>query len=151
MIFAVAFVISSGASITYNISDGMCTKGHIYNLNINSVCLTKLIESINDETITITLSHGDLQPGNVWVDKDGKIFIIDWESWNQRSIWYDKAVMFGNIRSKGLSEYIKSNDINTQTAIVCLEDIIFRLTELYNLPLDYGEKDFNIYIKSLDF
>lgn len=113
--------------------------------------VTKLIESINDETITITLSHGDLQPGNVWVDKDGKIFIIDWESWNQRSIWYDKAVMFGNIRSKGLSEYIKSNDINTQTAIVCLEDIIFRLTELYNLPLDYGEKDFNIYIKSLDF
>jgi len=112
--------------------------------------LSKLIEFVGEETVTLTLSHGDLQPGNVWVDKDGKIFIIDWESWNRRSSWYDRAVMFSNIRSKGLDEYLKTSPKNTQTAIVCLEDIIFRLNELFNLPSDYGEKEFDAYIKSLE-
>jgi len=58
--------------------------------------------------------------------------------------------MFSNIRSKGLDEYLKTSPKNTQTAIVCLEDIIFRLNELFNLPSDYGEKEFDAYIKSLE-
>ncbi len=113
--------------------------------------VSELAEFVEDESITLTLSHGDLQPGNVWIDKNGKIFIIDWESWNQRSVWYDRAIMFENIRSKGLGEYLKSNPKTTKTAIVCLEDIIFRLNELFNLPFDYGEKEFDTYIKSLNF
>lgn len=125
------------------------------NKNFDKTALEKVVSEladfVEDETITLTLSHGDLQPGNVWIDKDEKIFIIDWESWNQRSVWYDRAIMFNNIRSKGLGEYLKSNPKTTKTAIVCLEDIIFRLNELFNLPFDYGEKEFDMYIKSLNF
>ncbi len=124
------------------------------NKKLDRELLQKLVSSLVsnikiDEKVTLTLSHGDLQPGNVWIDKNKNIFVIDWESWDERSVWYDRAIMFSSVRSKGLSNYIEKTNNKTEWAVVCLEDIIFRLNELYNLPFDYGEKEFSAYINEL--
>ena len=99
--------------------------------------------------IPISLSHGDLQPGNIWVENGtDKLYIIDWESWQERSVWYDRAVLYENLRTKdGITRYVKNRDLIHAT--VLLEDVLFRLTELTSLPLDYGCREFDDYITAL--
>lgn len=104
---------------------------------------------VSDQSVSVGLSHGDLQPGNIWVeDGTDAIYIIDWESWQKRSLWYDRAVLYESLRkTDGIVNYAKSKDLIHAT--VLLEDIIFRLTELTTLPLDYGCAEFDAYIKML--
>lgn len=99
--------------------------------------------------VPVGLSHGDLQAGNIWVEnKTDKLYIIDWESWKNRSTWYDRAVLYEGLRrTDGLAEYSKCRDFLHTT--VLLEDIIFRLTELTTLPLDYGCAEFDAYINTI--
>lgn len=101
------------------------------------------------EEVPVGLSHGDLQAGNIWVENGtDKLYIIDWESWKNRSIWYDKAVLYEGLRrTDGLARYSACRDVVHAT--VLLEDIIFRLTELTTLPLDYGSAEFDAYINTL--
>jgi len=103
----------------------------------------------SEQNIPVSLSHGDLQSGNIWTENGtGKLYIIDWESCTRRSVWYDKAVLFEGLRrDDGLREYAKSRDLIHAT--VLLEDIVFRLEDLCNLPLDYGCREFDRYIKVL--
>ena len=103
-----------------------------------------------EEMIPVSLSHGDLQPGNIWVENGtDKIYIIDWESWRNRSTWYDLAVLYEGLRrNDGIAAYAQKQDLTHAT--VLLEDIIFRLTELITLPYDYGCKEFDAYIKVLE-
>lgn len=104
---------------------------------------------LNDsgEMIPVSLSHGDLQPGNIWVENGtDRLYIIDWESCTRRSLWYDKAVLYEGLRrDDGLHRYAAKRDIAHAT--VLLEDIVFRLVELCELPCDYGCKEFNTYIQ----
>lgn len=104
-----------------------------------------------DDIITISLSHGDLQAGNIWVENGTeKIYIIDWESANKRFVGYDKAVLFENLRkTDGLRKYVADVDYNK--AIVLAEDLLFRLQEIERLPLQYGKKDFETYIDIVFF
>lgn len=99
--------------------------------------------------VHVSLSHGDLQPGNIWVEKGtDKIYLIDWESYARRSVWYDQATLFENIRmAGGIEAYVSCHDVLHMT--VALEDLIFRLQELINLPLSYGTSEINDYISSL--
>lgn len=108
----------------------------------------KLRDSQN--TVTLSLSHGDLQPGNVWIEnKTDNIYIIDWETWGCRSIWYDRALLFNNLRGEnGIIEYYKLSK-DEKHIIVVLEDILFRLNELKDLPEDYGNKGFNALLNKL--
>ncbi len=103
----------------------------------------------SQESIPVSLSHGDLQPGNIWVENaTDAIYIIDWESWQKRSLWYDRAVLYEELRkTDGVARYAKNRDLIHAT--VLLEDIIFRLTELTTLPFDYGCTEFDAYIKML--
>lgn len=101
------------------------------------------------EQIPVSLSHGDLQPGNIWIENStDKLYIIDWESWQERSTWYDWAVLYEDLRkTAGISHYANQRDLPHAT--VLLEDVIFRLTELTTLPYHYGSVEFDTYIKTL--
>ena len=48
--------------------------------------------------VPTVLSHGDLHPANIWVDKKKDTFIIDWEANSFRSIWYDPASLLCKFR-----------------------------------------------------
>ena len=100
----------------------------------------------SNEAIYVTLSHGDLQSGNIWVEnKTGRIVIIDWESCEERSEWYDYATLYKSLRSPGKSIVFQPPfDLEKHTVI--LEDFIFRIGEFVNLPFDYGESAFLKYV-----
>ena len=119
--------------------------------NIDKELLSDVVSKLSfmadkESSIELTLSHGDLQSGNIWIEKGGKLYIIDWESWGKRSTEYDRTVLFENIHTGGLESFIKTCEDKTKLSIICLEDIIFRLNEVYNLALDYGEKEFCEYL-----
>ena len=122
--------------------------------NINKNLLTNVAQELadsvsEDKEIKVMLSHGDLQPGNIWIEKTGSLYIIDWETWDVRSDWYDNAVLYKNLRNGGIKHYFESCNNKDEAAIVCLEDIIYRLNELNNLPFDYGEEEFEHYLNIL--
>lgn len=111
----------------------------------------KLSELVKTGTeIPIVFSHGDLQAGNIWIENNTqKIYIIDWESWGERSVWYDKAVLWGNLRPGGLTAYLPSEQNVAEKAVVLLEDLVFQLNELNSLPQDFGEQNFETYVNNL--
>ena len=110
-----------------------------------------LLATMNSDPglIPVSLSHGDLQPGNIWVENaTDKLYIIDWETFERRSIWYDKATLYENLRrSDGICRYANCRDLIHVT--VLLEDVVFRLAELTELPYDYGCADFDAYLSAL--
>lgn len=118
--------------------------------SLDALCeeLFKVLKAA-DEKITVGLSHGDLQPGNIWVENGtDKLYIIDWESWQRRSTWYDRATLYEGLRRQdGIVKYAQKRDLIHAT--VLLEDILFRLNELTTLPYDYGCAEFDAYIKVL--
>lgn len=124
--------------------------------NVDTDAVTSIAERLAGEmceccdTVTLTLSHGDLQPGNIWVENGSdKIYIIDWESYGKRSAGYDEATLYRGIRRiSGLCEFVKLRD--GESATVLLEDIVFRLRELINLPEDFGAEDFLGYLGILE-
>ena len=102
-----------------------------------------------DGLVPVGLSHGDLQPGNIWLEnRTDKLYIIDWESGEKRSVWYDRALLFEGLRrDDGLRAYAGCRDLTHAT--VLLEDVVFRLVELCELPEDYGCKEFDAYVETL--
>lgn len=123
---------------------------------LDLVRLLKVIDTISSglskkQLVELVFSHGDLQAGNIWVENmTGKIFIIDWESWGKRSIWYDKATLYQGLRPDGIEKYLQSEVPDVQKAIVVMEDIIFQLNELNNLPENYGCESFGNYLECID-
>ena len=119
---------------------------------LDTAKLKKLTEELlavlkkNSAAIPVSLSHGDLQPGNIWAENGSdRLYIIDWESWQDRSTWYDSVVLYEDLRKPdGIAKYAMQRDLRHAT--VLLEDLIFRLTELTTLPYDYGCKEFDAYI-----
>lgn len=107
------------------------------------------ILAAEDGELTLTLSHGDLQPGNIWIDNNSEnIVIIDWESYSERSVSYDAALLFSELRkTKGLSRYVQ--EMKPEKALVLAEDILFRLHELNELPEQFGSKDFAQYLETV--
>lgn len=52
--------------------------------------------------VPLILSHGDLQTGNIFVDKkSGKVVVYDWETAGSRSIWYDMGRLLLYSQRKG--------------------------------------------------
>ncbi len=112
----------------------------------------KLLDELKEreENVTLSLSHGDLQSGNIWVENGtDKIYIIDWESYGTRSAEYDRATLYDGIRrADRLADYVKVKD--AVRATVLLEDLIFRLKELKSLPDNFGAEDFERYVEILE-
>lgn len=104
------------------------------------------------------LSHGDLQAGNIWVDKEkGKTYLLDWETVERRSIWYDCATlllstrranklkeMMENCETAAVKAAVLANDnrrdypMHAVMGIITLEDILFYLDDMLELPQDFG-------------
>ena len=113
------------------------------------------------QELEVCTSHGDFQNGNIWVDQENKVWIYDWETVAQRSIWYDVAVLsFSLRRSYGWSLFWKSDsidkiqvydivierkqsEIETIKRIIALEDILFYLDDMLELPFDWGKEIFD--------
>lgn len=122
--------------------------------------ITKLVSKYghSDELIPITMTHGDLQTGNIYLDEfHDKLYIIDWETVAQKSIWYDAATVLCSTRRKGkFSEMVnmredehfksailhfdqnKGRDMNLVSAILILEELGFFLDEILDLPGEMG-------------
>lgn len=114
----------------------------------------------NNDYFPTTLTHGDLQTGNIYIDEDNdKLYIIDWETMQRKSIWYDAATVLCATRRLGkFSEMINNrHDIevtkkllyfdakqdrkmNLVAAILILEEMGFFLEEIVDLPGTMGSE-----------
>lgn len=118
------------------------------------------------DTVELCLGHGDFQSGNIWVDRSGKTYIYDWETVGRRSVWYDSAVLNYSLRRaygwKSLlaceaPEAMRACEQNKQGApnyaamksAVLLEDILFYLDDLLELPKDFGREIFDAFAERI--
>lgn len=123
----------------------------------NAMCL---------EFVPSSLNHGDLQSGNIWIEKDGNTVIYDWETVGRRSVWYDLSVFKYSLRRAGAWEKYIASDISdiledcnckifsadmqkSVKSVVMLEDLIFRLTDMIDLPGQWGADIFDDYSMQL--
>lgn len=110
--------------------------------------LCAVIRKVPD--VEITFSHGDLQAGNIWIENGTpKVFIIDWESWGMRSVFYDKATLFDGLRPGDISHYLSVNIPVAEKAIVLMEDLKFQLDEYRSLPGDFGRNKLKEYVRKV--
>lgn len=118
------------------------------------------------EKIPIAESHGDLQAGNIWLEGE-KAWIIDWETHAKRSIWFDVTTLvfgtryYGGIRtltSKLKEDGLKETMLHGQqcdwnaslmVALFLLEDLLFYLEDMMELPGQGGKDSFDIYMNEL--
>lgn len=102
------------------------------------------------EKIQIGFSHGDLQPGNIWLENGtGHIYIIDWESWGERSAWYDEEVLYNKMRLIGMKEYLKIEMDLPKKCTVLAEDLLYHLMDREGLPPEIENNRYNEYIKCI--
>lgn len=111
--------------------------------------------------IPTCVSHGDFQGGNIWVDDRGKTWLYDWETVGRRSVWYDSAVLQYSLRRVyGWQDFLQENlpagicgcdpeKIRTEAqmtvikAVILLEDMVFYLEDMLELPKDWGTQIFD--------
>ena len=132
-----------------------------------------LTEKAADEALKIEvniptiISHGDFQSGNIWAEPSGKILIYDWETAGRRSVWYDSATLSYSLRrvfgwetllkdkiGQGLylciPDGIECNvSLSGIKGIVFLEDVLFYLDDILELPFDWGGEDFDAFINNV--
>ena len=118
----------------------------------------------DENDIPTCLSHGDFQSGNIWMRPTGETLIYDWETAGRRSIWYDCATLTFSLRrsygwksllyardSAGLCKCLPDN-VNAKRCmtsiigILLLEDILFYLDDMLELPETWGNEDFDRFI-----
>ena len=138
---------------------------------IESESAIKLVEQAvtlalrNNNDIPTCISHGDFQSGNIWMEHSGRTIIYDWETAGRRSVWYDSATLYYSLRRAfGWSNMIKdesaiglkrclpddvtiNRDRISIMGIVLLEDILFYLDDMLELPNQWGNEDFDRFIR----
>ncbi len=105
------------------------------------------------------ISHGDLQEGNIWVSRDGRVLIYDWETCGRRSVWYDPVTLYYSLHNRGQGydllgrleadarwlindpekEYTQKQ-LELVRCILLMEDILFQLREAMQLAEGYSQK-----------
>ncbi len=129
--------------------------------------LHNAIDNVNMQ-IPVVLSHGDLQGGNIWLQKDKKTVIYDWETVKPRSVWFDPATLLLKLHSSEFIENLESlvteTDkifINDQkrdylpeekkiiSLIIYIENILFYLDDMAQLPKEYSVSVCNAYINAM--
>lgn len=144
---------------------------HIKNISTYSTVvkyLKTLTSSLKCKGILIPVaeSHGDLQAGNIWLSKN-KVWIIDWETHAIRSVWFDSITLkFGtryyggiaNLLEKGdtlqtkkevLGLFDSDIDMHSMIIIYLLEDLLFNLEDMMELPFLGGKDSFDGYITDI--
>ena len=104
--------------------------------------------------VPIVMSHGDMQTGNIMYDKGTRgVFIYDWETAGQRSIWYDMGKFLLYSQRKGKYAYMvnhcedeeiknalltfdedKSRKMDEVMAVLVLEELVSFIDEIRDLP-----------------
>lgn len=124
------------------------------------------LEDISGE-IPTAITHGDLQAGNIWIDQSEKVWIIDWETQERRSCWFDIVTLEYSTRyDGGIQSLINSISDITKINLCCwascelaleemiliyiAEDIIFNIEDMLELPDNGGSSSFDRYIKELN-
>jgi hypothetical protein len=122
------------------------------------------------ESIHLTLTHGDLQTGNIYLDEQNdKIYIIDWETVKGKSIWYDSATVLCETRRKDkfstminarnnddvqhnvlYFDPVKQRDMNLVAGVLTLEELGFFLDEIIDLPGEMGSEIIERYEYEID-
>lgn len=118
-------------------------------------------------SVPTCMSHGDFQEGNIWVDNDGKTWLYDWETAGRRSIWYDSSVLCYSLRRQyGWAQFLEEacpekmlncDDGKNRSAdeyfamknVVFMEDMLFYLEDMLELPQDWGRDIFESYIQRM--
>lgn len=110
-----------------------------------------------EEKLSLVISHGDFQPGNIWWDKENEqIVIIDWETVKLRSCFYDFAALYYNLRRNGTEQQVvdclkSSSHIKAFSPmcspesiakIVMAEELAYQTEELISFPGDIGINKF---------
>lgn len=111
----------------------------------------RLIEKTQDCAIELVISHGDFQPGNIWIDENGKTVIIDWETVKERTPFYDYAALYCSLRNHGglnnFCERVRANDylskvvgcsVETVIALILAEELEYQTEELISFPGTMG-------------
>lgn len=131
------------------------------NIATHTKCMA-LLEFIERGLIGISMeiptcmSHGDFQTGNIWVNNDGKVLLYDWETAGRRSVWYDCATLLYSLRRVyGWEQFYNhpspiqvlvcdpnknrtDQEFDTIKRIVLLEDYLFLIEDMMELPMDWG-------------
>lgn len=109
------------------------------------------------EKLSLVVSHGDFQPGNIWWDNENKrIVIIDWETVKLRSRFYDHAALYYDLRRAGteqqvidkikasshLASFMPMCSPETAAKIVMAEELAYQTEELISFPDDIGVKEY---------
>lgn len=110
------------------------------------------INTYDSYEIKLTLSHGDLQKGNLFLESENrKLWMLDWETWEIRSEYYDRMLFYYNLRNSSkilknlrslLADKGRSISLNNQKTghlksiirVFLLEDIVWQLEETIVLP-----------------
>jgi len=111
----------------------------------------RLIEKTQDCDIELVISHGDFQPGNIWIDENGKTVIIDWETVKERTSFYDYAALYCSLRNHGglnnFCERVRANNylstvegysVETVLALILAEELEYQTEELISFPDTMG-------------
>lgn len=112
----------------------------------------ELVFKSSDAQIDLSISHGDLHHGNIWLCNE-KSVIIDWESIDFRAVVYDQFFLLNTIRpnfvidgnyinrrKKFINETAQrfSRNISLECdgirSVLILEDFRYRLREISKLP-----------------
>lgn len=116
-----------------------------------------LVSKTPDENIPLLLSHGDLQPGNIWMDdQQNRLVIIDWETVKERSPFYDYAALYWNLRKdknmqclyeQALSQSLQLShkyrcSEKTIALTVLAEELAYQTEELESFPDNIGIKEY---------
>lgn len=122
-----------------------------------------------DMSIPITLSHGDLQTGNIIIDeKIDKVTIYDWETFGERSVWFDcsrlllysvrkeKFIhMVNHYEDKDVKDSIllldsnKNRNMKQVMVILTLEDMKYWIDEIVDLPGEIGSEEIKELVNKL--
>ncbi len=118
----------------------------------------KITDSLNDFIVPVSISHGDFQKGNVWIEENHNIIILDWETWDKRSIWYDRMIFNNRFRNsrfyiQSLKNAINGNcnlikttiDILDIVRIFIIEDLIWNIEEDNSLPKNVSSFGMDFY------
>jgi thiamine kinase-like enzyme len=130
--------------------------------------INTLLSQLNIKGLQIPIaeSHGDLQAGNVWLSKD-RVWIIDWETHALRSVWFDAmTIKFGTRYYGGIKDLVANHqteqdkmqilgafetvlNIRQITRIFLLEDLLFNLEDMMELPSIGGCESFDGYMNDI--
>lgn len=105
-----------------------------------------ILSKIGSIDVNVSISHGDFQPGNIWIE-NGNIIIIDWETFDSRIAVYDELVFISNIRNScnyiqalsGIKKYVyclygSGDYAENLFRIFVLEEIKWMIEEVKTLP-----------------